>query len=349
VLVAEMIADSEDNLLENCALKIQTKWRGKKAKLVYQQRLAERAAEKKQKDDAVTIFSKHWRARKARLELKRLKQLHETSIKRRVEVLIWSATKIQALFRGMKGRLRFDEKLREHKGKWKELFDEEKQRRFFYNKLTGEIRWRMPQDLLDLIPRPSCDNCSFYEAQLECAVCNELYCNQCWQQVHYGGRRKDHEFRSLYDFYGKRLDYGDGVFPCKWPSEVIQDEVQGWMLRVAPIRDPKHIYGSWEEYEDISGLKEGSQFLGHRSKKGVSSGESRVFYFNRETFEATYDVPPEVANVIQIDSNTENYPQNSLETYNYDSQQFYEQNYQGYYDSEGNWIEELNVYDGGWN
>ena len=42
---------------------------------------------------------------------------------------------------------------------------------------TGEIRWRIPQDLLDLIPVPKCDNCGFYEAVLECAVCNEVYAN----------------------------------------------------------------------------------------------------------------------------------------------------------------------------
>jgi hypothetical protein len=104
-------------------------------------------------------------------------------IKEKIMLELWAASKIQALFRGMVGRLLFDQKVLEKKGIWKELFDEEKKKRFFYNKLTGEIRWRMPQDLLDLIPRPKCDNCSFYEAGVECSFCNEFFCSQCWDQV----------------------------------------------------------------------------------------------------------------------------------------------------------------------
>lgn len=41
-------------------------------------------------------------------------------------------------------------------------------------------------------------------------------------QVHGGGKRLHHEFRALYDFYGKRLDYGEGEYPSRWPSDVIQ-------------------------------------------------------------------------------------------------------------------------------
>eukprot|EP00605_Chrysophyceae_sp_TOSAG23-4_P001628 GSChrysophyteH1.ASY1.ANO1.1788.1 assembled CDS len=219
------------------------------------------------------------RARVARIELARRKEEYLNLLKARVDMEMWGVVKIQSLWRGLCGRRRFDLLLRDKKGKWKELYDEDKQRRFFYNKLTGEIRWRMPQDLLDLIPHPKCDNCGFYEALLECGTCNEVYCQQCYDQVHFGGRRKDHEFRTLYDFYGKRLDYGDGEFPSKWPTEVIQDEVQGWMLRVAPIRDPINIHNnSWEEYQEIE----------------ADGAPGRNFYFNRNTFEACYDQPQEV-------------------------------------------------------
>lgn len=117
--------------------------------------------------------------------------------------------------------------MRERKGKWKELFDEDTQRRYFYNKLTGEIRWRMPQDLLDLIPKPLCDNCATCNALVECFICNEVYCEECFTSVHRGGRRKDHSYRALYDYHGRRMGYGDGNFPSKWPSEIEQDEVQG--------------------------------------------------------------------------------------------------------------------------
>ena len=136
---------------------------------------------------------------------------------------------------------------------------------------------------LDLIPRPTCDNCEFYEALIECHVCNEVYCQQCWDQVHFGGRRKDHDFRTLYDYYNKRIDYGDGEFPSKWPSEIIQDEVQGWMLRVAPIRDAIKIHNhGWEEYKEINN----------------DGTEGSAFFFNRNTFEATYDQPQQVTEEI---------------------------------------------------
>jgi hypothetical protein len=45
------------------------------------------------------------------------------------------------------------------------------QRKFWYNKYTGEIRWRMPQGVLDLLPRPTCSDCQYYEAVLECQTC----------------------------------------------------------------------------------------------------------------------------------------------------------------------------------
>ena len=67
--------------------------------------------------------------------------------------------------------------------------------------------------------------------------------------------------------------------PFKMALEVIQDEVQGWMLRVAPIRDPVAIHvNNWEEYNELE--EDGSN--------------GKVFYFNRDTFEASYDIPAEV-------------------------------------------------------
>ena len=89
----------------------------------------------------------------------------------------------------------------------------------------------MPQDLLDLEPKIICNNCEYYEAKVECATCNEYFCGQCWDAVHFGGKRKTHDFRSLYDFYGKRVDYGDKEFPSRWPSEIEQDDKLGWQMK----------------------------------------------------------------------------------------------------------------------
>jgi hypothetical protein len=100
------------------------------------------------------------------------------------------------------------------------------------------------------------------------------------------------------------MDYGDGVFPCKWPSEVVQDEVQGWMLRVAPIRVPVATFTSgWEEYlNDGEGPAENdpkNKKIGGGKKSMFESATGappvvKKFYFNRNTFEASYDVPLEV-------------------------------------------------------
>ena len=45
------------------------------------------------------------------------------------------------------------------------------------------------------------------------------------------------------------------------------------MLRISPIRQPIHIYGDWEVYSDDN---------------------NTVFYFNRATFETSYDVPTDL-------------------------------------------------------
>ena len=265
---------------DGAATVMQSTWRRKAAYLRAKEKRQELETRLARLAKAAVVVQCGARSKVARRAMAAKRKAYYDLLKARVDMELWGVCKIQALFRGMIGRTRCAQLLRDKKGKWKELYDEEKQRRFFYNKLTGEIRWRMPQDLLDLIPHPKCDNCTFYEGLIECGVCNEIYCAQCFEQVHYGGRRKDHDFRSLYDFYGKRLDYGDGIFPSKWPSEVIQDEVQGWMLRVAPIRDPIAIYenGNWEQYNEIE----------------ADGAQGKPFYFNRDTFEAAYDEPAEV-------------------------------------------------------
>ena len=293
---------------DTAAMKLQTAWRRKKAYIEAAKLRHLLALELERRLAAALVITHNAKMWSAKCLLARLKAEHEELVRQEVLLEIQSATKIQAVYRGMLGRQRFKLELRRKKGQWKELFDEDKQMRFFYNKLTGEIRWRMPQDLLDLIPRPYCDNCEYCEATVECEHCNEVFCPDCWNTIHYSGRRRQHQFRCLYDYYGKRIDYGDGEFPSKWPTEVMQDEIQGWMLRVAPIRDPVEILGNWERYEEVD------------ATDGVEPTVLSTFYFNRQTFETTYELPPELP------------PPPSEEWYGYD-----ESTGAGYatYDSEG--------------
>ena len=284
---AEMLTEKNEGKLHIAATKIQSILRMALAKRRVQKKRSKKMQQIMHFISASKTIVNQCRIKIARMRVKRRRSEYYQSVREQAEKEIRAATKIQSVQRGIVGRALFNEKLREKKGKWKELFDEQTGKRFFYNKLSGEIRWRIPQDLIDIIPRAPCDNCSYYEATVECAVCDEMFCGQCWETVHYGGRRRDHEFRSLYDYYGRRMDYGDGVFPCKWPTEVIQDEIQGWMLRVAPLRKPLAAYKSgWEEYEDDT-IKE-------KYNTKVSQTEPRSFYFNRSTFEARYEMPPEV-------------------------------------------------------
>ncbi|CAM9343847.1 unnamed protein product [Ectocarpus fasciculatus] len=153
--------------------------------------------------------------------------------------------------------------------------------------VSGEIRWRRPQDFLELLPRPSCGDCCLFEAFSECADCGEFFCSACYRKVHGGGKRLHHEFRALYDYYGKRVDYGEGEFPSCWPTDVIQarrlDDENGWQLRVAPEREPAEERGDWTRYTAEGG--------GDNADGSAYPGED--LYYNAVTGESSYQAPAE--------------------------------------------------------
>ncbi|RHY33264.1 hypothetical protein DYB32_002206 [Aphanomyces invadans] len=205
------------------------------------------------------------------------------------------------------------------------LKDEQYQRR---HQDTGEIRQRMPQDLLDLLPKPRCNDCGnlgddmtttlhparadVEAAMTECGDCGEFFCSECWHAIHAGGRRRRHRFRTLYDYYGKRIDYGDGEFPSVWPSEIAQDELDGWYLRTSPFREPVLVLGDWEKYVDDSTHREWyfsrstkvSTYLPPPAFKATAQdialawvrkqdGPNQIpYYFNEKTGQRTFDRPP---------------------------------------------------------
>lgn len=98
----------------------------------------------------------------------------------------------------------------------------------------------------------------------------------------------------------------------------------GWMLRVAPIREPSEVVGHWELYNEMTEQ-------GRKSKK--------IFYFNRKTFETSYDKPKEIEEAESLQKKTANFSYN---------------NFSGYQDESGNWIDyndsyyNSNQYDGGY-
>ena len=74
-------------------------------------------------------------------------------------------------------------------------------------------------DLIGKDP-PLFSNCEYYDVHVECAGCSEYFCGQCWDAVHYGGKRSKHQFRVLFDYYGRRIDYRENEFPSQWPSSL---------------------------------------------------------------------------------------------------------------------------------
>ncbi|KAG7399339.1 hypothetical protein PHYBOEH_009141 [Phytophthora boehmeriae] len=106
---------------------------------------------------------------------------------------------------------------------------------------------------------------------MECQDCGEVFCDACWTNVHSGGRRKLHQFRALYDYYDRRMDYGDWEFPSRWPTEIEQDEMEGWSFRTHPRRMPDEVQGPWERY--------------------IDPDTKREWFYNRETEENSYMAP----------------------------------------------------------
>lgn len=223
--------------------------------------------------------------------------------------------------------------------RWKEMWDDETQRPFYYDKNTGEIRWRRPQHLLNQLPKPVCDNCevcvpadsppgsgfvpalpggrepltavlaagpfplgAWQEAiaLFECRDCQEFFCVTCWPQIHFGGKRKQHYYRPLYDAYDHRIDYGDGEWPSVWPSEIHQDEHVGWTLASEP---PTDIKTTWDATGGVVSPppKRKAGIIQVAPKDIVERGENQWVkymddsgwpaYYNESTGENTYDRP----------------------------------------------------------
>ncbi|ETM47907.1 hypothetical protein L914_07488 [Phytophthora nicotianae] len=259
----------------DAAVKLQAAWKRRKARIevnlmrlardLYQQKLV----------DAVLMVQTNWRGRHGRLQARSLKQTAMEKILQLVKIQHHAVTFVQAHYRGWKGREKYREAQLNKKKRWKEITRPENGEKFYYNRVTGEVRFRRPQDMLDLLPKPLCENCespTTSEATMECKDCGEMFCSVCWAKVHSGGRRKLHEFRALYDYYNRRVDYGDWEFPSRWPSEIEQDEMDGWGFRMHPRRRPDEVQGAWERY--------------------VDPDTKREWFYNRETDENSY-IPPE--------------------------------------------------------
>ncbi|CEG36668.1 Leucine rich repeat proteins, some proteins contain F-box [Plasmopara halstedii] len=251
-------------------VKIQTLWRQRKAQHEIRVRRLAKVLHQRRIVQAALIVQRVWLGRKQKARCLKEMRLKKESYD---QVRNVAAIQLQAYYRGQRGREWYRQAQLDEKRQWKQVIQLESHEKFYYNRKTGEVRIRRPQDVLDLLERPSCDNCDsdHIDATIECKECQNMYCDVCWINVHSGGRRKLHEFRALYDYLKQRVDYDVHEFPSCWSSEIEQNEMEGWSLRTYPRRQYIYKQEAWEQYLDPD--------------------TGRKWYFNRETNENSY-IPP---------------------------------------------------------
>jgi hypothetical protein len=261
---------------DTAALKLQAAYRGKLGRLKARKLQMGQMESAEELIEAARLVQRAYRGHQGRSEFKNRQQSALALVHRKYGMETWAATRMQAGFRGMLGRKRYWAIVDAKKRKWKQMQDNDG-KPFYYNSTTGEMRRRKPQDLLDLMPRPrcTCGSCAAVKETRGVFIPGEPVCDTCFKRTMFGAKEKLIRWRTLYDYYGRRVDYGDGEFPAKWPSEVEQDEWKGPLLRVEPIREPvgKDIESGWTKYHD--------------------EHTDRDFWQNAETGGETYDRPLE--------------------------------------------------------
>ncbi|TMW57055.1 hypothetical protein Poli38472_002980 [Pythium oligandrum] len=244
---------------QRAAMKLQTHWRGRRARsLVATLRNARRLQEELEIRSATHLqrtfrryLIRKW-ARAVMIELIRAKQADHA-------MEVWAATLVQAHWRRIQACRELERIQIENRTRWKHLIDTYNQHGcgygapFYYNQVNGEIRWRMPREILMLQPRPACNQCdATASASVECATCCENFCEECNVIVHGNGKRRLHTTRKLFNIYGIRCDYGDGEFPSIWPTEMEQDHQSGYdFVNMAPKENYQDMLWKIAQFEPV--------------------------------------------------------------------------------------------------
>ena len=166
--------DIKKNTYNTCQT-AQNCWRRKKGRMVLNMLKKGKLMQAEEEDLAARKIQKVFRGHKSRKRVKLMSADRYMQQKKQENLEEWAALQVQRMFRGREGRLRFAARQVEVARRWKIMFDENQGRVFYYNMNTGEIRWRKPQELLELDARPQCDNCSVELAEVECGQCAEFF------------------------------------------------------------------------------------------------------------------------------------------------------------------------------
>ncbi|KDO31312.1 hypothetical protein SPRG_03928 [Saprolegnia parasitica CBS 223.65] len=180
------------------------------------------------------------------------------ALKQRDEaMLFWAAQVVQCHYRRHQARKTLEALKEARRTAWKHMIDIDNSLEkgigapYYYNQLNYDVRWRMPGELLTELPQPKCDQCENpSSAEVECAHCGEYFCLPCSDRIHGHGKRHTHTIRLLYNYYRRRIDYGDGDFPSWWPSEFEQDAWRPWDFITGVPLDGYDALVQWIEAEN---------------------------------------------------------------------------------------------------
>lgn len=88
-------------------------------------------------NNTTLAFCQTYRRYIVRGQAAKAKRDHEDKVRVMSRLENWATTRIQALFRGVAGRTAAEAKRVQHKGRWKEMFDEDRRANFYYNRVRG--------------------------------------------------------------------------------------------------------------------------------------------------------------------------------------------------------------------
>ncbi|ETL49398.1 hypothetical protein L916_01123, partial [Phytophthora nicotianae] len=165
------------------ARRLQRHWRTRRDRLALIIVAEARRIRNQERSEAAVVIQRFVREflvrRRARKVVRELLEVQQ----RAEEMKRWASTLVQSYWRRRQAYVCVREVRKTQRTRWKQLVDTHNQHGagygapFFFNQVNGEIRWRLPRDLLSLTVRPICAQCETPEtASFECATCSEFFC-----------------------------------------------------------------------------------------------------------------------------------------------------------------------------
>jgi len=128
----------EKQKIEEGALKIQTTWRCKNARIIANNKKREMeklASIQKEKGFVLTTWTRFCLAR---IYVTSLRQKRDFYVRKCIKIKILAAIQISSLWRGKKGRNKAHSVVLEKKARWKQMWSDDSKRYFFYNQVSYE-------------------------------------------------------------------------------------------------------------------------------------------------------------------------------------------------------------------